>query len=70
MTDNPRQALYKAQYTAVIANKTDENKNEIVTVVSNNYNSIGKPAVIMVKDGIDRAIVKRQSYEQIVCNDL
>lgn len=107
MTDNPRQALYKAQYTAVIANKTDENRNEIVTVagkccesgdilikdielpevksgdilavlstgaynysMSNNYNRIGKPAVIMVKDGIDRVIVKRQSYEQIVSNDI
>lgn len=107
MTDNPRQALYNAQYTAVIANKTDENKNEIVTIagkccesgdilikdielpvvksgdilavlstgaynysMSNNYNRIRKPAVIMVKDGIDRVIVKRQSYEEIISNDI
>lgn len=107
MTDNPRQALYNAQYTAVIANKTDENKNEIVTIagkccesgdilikdielpllksgdilavlstgaynysMSNNYNRIRKPAVIMVKDGIDRVIVKRQSYEEIISDDI
>lgn len=107
MTDNPRQALYNAQYTAVIANKTDENKYEIVTIagkccesgdilikdielpvvksgdilavlstgaynysMSNNYNRIRKPAVIMVKDGIDRVIVKRQSYEEIISNDI
>lgn len=107
MTDNPRQALYNAHYTAVIANKKDENTDEIVTVagkccesgdilikdiklpvvrngdilavlstgaynysMSNNYNRIRKPAVIMVKDGIDRVIVKRQSYEEIISNDI
>lgn len=32
MTDNPRYALYKSEYDAIIANKASEEKNEKVTV--------------------------------------
>ncbi|MHC6178895.1 diaminopimelate decarboxylase [Clostridium sp. JNZ X4-2] len=107
MTDNPRQALYKAQYNAVIANKKENTKRETVTIagkccesgdilikntqlqmvnsgdivailstgaynysMSSNYNRIRKPAVVMVKDNSDRLILKRQSYEEILRDDI
>lgn len=107
MTDNPRQALYKAKYLAAVANSVEEDKKEIVTVagkccesgdilindielpvvksgdilavfstgaynysMSNNYNRIRKPAVVMVKDGEDRLVVKRQTYEELISNDI
>lgn len=38
--------------------------------MSNNYNKIPKPAVIMVKDGEARVICKRESYEDIIKNEV
>lgn len=38
--------------------------------MSSNYNRIPKPAVVMVKGGKDRIIVKRQSYEDVIKNDV
>ena len=38
--------------------------------MSSNYNRIPRPAVVMVKDGEDRLIVKRETYEDILKNDL
>ncbi len=38
--------------------------------MSSNYNRLPKPAVVMVKDGKSRVIVKRQSFEDIVRNDI
>ncbi len=32
MTDNPRYALYKSEYDAIVASKASEEKNEIVTI--------------------------------------
>jgi len=32
MTDNPRYALYQAEYTALIANRPDAPKTEVVTI--------------------------------------
>lgn len=32
MTDNPRYALYKSEYDAIVANKANEEKSEIVTI--------------------------------------
>lgn len=38
--------------------------------MSSNYNRIPRPAMVMVKDGKSRIIVKRESYEDIVKNDI
>ncbi len=38
--------------------------------MSSNYNRIAKPAVVMVKDGSSRVIVKRETPEDIIRNDL
>ena len=38
--------------------------------MASNYNRIPKPAVIMVKNGEHRLIVRRQTYEDIVMQDL
>lgn len=107
MADNPRPPLYGAKYTAIVANKTDVEEKETVTIagkccesgdilikdinlpkiqsgdilavlstgaynysMSSNYNRLPRPAVIMVKDGEDRLIVKRETYEDIIRNDI
>lgn len=38
--------------------------------MSSNYNRNPRPAIVMVKDGKARLIVKRETYENIVANDL
>lgn len=38
--------------------------------MSSNYNRLRKPAVVMVNNGEDRLIVKRQTYEDILRNDI
>ncbi len=38
--------------------------------MASNYNRNPKPAIVMVKDGKARLIVKRETYENIVANDL
>lgn len=38
--------------------------------MSNNYNRIPKPAVVMVKSGQARLICRRESYEDIIKNDI
>ena len=107
MTDNPRYALYKSSYTALIANKADQppdckftiagrccesgdliqentmlqscQHGDIMAVLatgaynysmSSNYNRLPRPAVVMVKDGESRIVVKAEDYEDIVRNDI
>ncbi len=107
MTDNPRYALYKAKYEALLANRANDKKSELVTIagkccesgdllikdimmpeihagdiltvlatgaynysMSSNYNRIPKPPVILVSKGKARIIVKRETYEDIVRNDM
>lgn len=107
MSDNPRYALYDADYSFVVANKADKPQNYLATIagkccesgdllaedveiakpkkgdilavlatgaynysMASNYNRIPRPAVVMVKDKEDRLIVKRESYEDIILNDL
>jgi diaminopimelate decarboxylase len=107
MTDNPRTALYQAEYDAVVANKAGEQSDELVTIagkccesgdilikdiklphlsygdilavlstgaynysMSSNYNRLRKPAVVMIKDGKPRLIVKRETYEDLIRNDI
>ena len=38
--------------------------------MSSNYNKIPRPAVVMVKDGQSRVIVKRESYEDMIKNEI
>lgn len=38
--------------------------------MSSNYNRIPRPAVVMIKDGEPRIIVKRETYEDILKNDI
>ena len=38
--------------------------------MSSNYNRIRKPAMVMVRDGISRLIIKRESYDDILKNDI
>ena len=38
--------------------------------MSSNYNRITKPAVVMVKDGESRIVVKRETLEDIIRNDI
>ena len=107
MTDNPRYALYKSEYDALVANKADKAKDTKVTIagkccesgdlvgegmpiqtaepgdiiavcatgaynysMSSNYNRIPKPAVVFLKDGKAREVVKRETLEDIIRNDI
>ncbi|MBQ9625515.1 MAG: diaminopimelate decarboxylase, partial [Clostridia bacterium] len=107
MGDNPRYALYQAKYSALIANRADEQPKETVTVagrccesgdmliydiklpvvksgdilavlatgaynysMASNYNRLPVPAVVLCKDGKDDLIVKPQSFEDIIRNDV
>ena len=107
MCDNPRYALYKAQYDIEIVNKVSEPKSFIGTVagkccesgdliqenapmqlpevgdilavlttgaynysMASNYNRIPRPEAIMVNNGESRVIIKRETYEDLVRNDI
>ncbi len=107
MGDNPRYALYQAEYEAAVANRPAGEPRELVTVVgkycesgdilikdielprvqpgdtlavlstgaynysmASNYNRMPRPAVVMVNQGRDTLIVRRESYEDLIRNDL
>lgn len=107
MTDNPRYALYKSEYTMLLPERPEAKATEVVTVagrncesgdllgeniklpkvsagdllavlttgaynysMASNYNRVPRPPVVMIKDGEDKLIVKRETYEDIVSNDL
>ena len=108
MTDNPRYALYGANYTCMVANKMDEpldfkadlvgrccesgdiiqkdvlfpvsvSRYDIVAVattgaynysMASNYNRLTRPAVVMLKDGKDFVVVKKESFDYLVANDI
>ena len=108
MTDNPRYALYKSQYTCYTANKMNETpdfkadlvgrccesgdivmpetmfpssikRGDIVAVaitgaynysMASNYNRIPKPAVVMIKDKKDFVVVKGETFENLIENDV
>ena len=38
--------------------------------MASNYNKIPKPAVVMVQDGTSRIVVKRESYEDLIGNEI
>ncbi|MBP3360266.1 MAG: diaminopimelate decarboxylase [Clostridia bacterium] len=107
MTDNPRFALYDAEYTVINAKKATLPKNYRCTIVgkccesgdiiqedvhiappqkgdiiavlttgaynysmASNYNRIPKPPVVMLSDKGDYVAVKRETYEDIIRNDV
>lgn len=107
MTDNPRYALYGAEYTMLLPERPDDVETEIVTVagrncesgdllgenvllpkvkagellavlstgaynysMASNYNRVPRPPVIMVKDGEDKLVIKRETYDNLIVNDL
>ena len=108
MTDNPRFALYHADYTIYTANKMDEenvfkadlvgrccesgdiikkdaffpnsiSRNDIIAVattgaynysMASNYNRIPRPAIVMLKDNKDFLVVKRESLDNLIENDI
>ena len=107
MADNPRYALYEAEYSASVANKADAELKEKVTIagkccesgdllikdimmpeinvgdllciystgaynfsMASNYNRIPRLPVVMIRDGEDKLVVKRETYEDIIRNDI
>ncbi len=107
MSDNPRYIMYESEYTALIANKANLPKDDLVTIagkccesgdlllrdtmlqtaesgdilavlatgaynysMSSNYNRIPRPAMVAVSDGNAKVIVKRETYEDILKNDV
>ncbi|SCG83863.1 diaminopimelate decarboxylase [Proteiniborus sp. DW1] len=107
MNDNLRTSLYGAQYEAAIANRMNEEADDIYTItgrccesgdiivrnialpnpknediiavsstgaynysMSSNYNRLPRPPVVFVKNGKSRCVVKRETYEDIIRNDV
>ena len=107
MADNPRYALYQAEYTALIANKADQPADQTVTIagrccesgdllqentplqqaeegdilavlatgaynysMSSHYNRLPNPAVVMVNNGSSRVVVKAETYDDVIRNDV
>ncbi len=107
MFDNPRYALYESKYTALLANRADEECTELVTIAGKccesgdviavnvsmpaaksgdivavlstgaynysmamNYNRNKIPPCVLVKEGKGEYIVRPQTYEDIVRNDV
>lgn len=107
MADNPRYALYKAKYEAMLANKMNEEADTTYTVagkccesgdmlvmdaklpkaeqgdlllvsstgaynysMSSNYNRLPKLPVVFVKDGTGRLVVKGETLEDLIRQDI
>ena len=107
MGDNPRFALYDAEYTVINASRAGKHPDYICSVVgkccesgdiiqegvniakpqkgdiiavlttgaynysmASNYNRIPKPPVVMLSGGEDYVAVKRETYEDIIRNDV
>ena len=107
MADNPRYALYKAKYEAMLANKMNGESDTTYTVagkccesgdmlvmdanlpkaeqgdlllvsstgaynysMSSNYNRLPKLPVVFVKDGTSRLVVKGETLEDLIRQDI
>lgn len=107
MTDNIRPSLYQAVYEAIVANKAEEPKTDLVTIsgkccesgdvlirdikiakpergdifavfstgaygysMASNYNKNPLLATVLVKDGKSEIIVKRQTYDHMIENEV
>jgi len=108
MTDNPRYALYKSEYTCLIANRAGQKANYVATVagracesgdilqenvllakpsrgdilavlvtgaynysMASNYNRLPRPPIVAIdKNGKDRLLVKRETLDDLIRNDV
>ncbi len=107
MGDNPRYALYNAKYDAVVANKANLEKTEIVSIagkycesgdligeniklqkavsgdilavfatgaynysMASNYNKIARAPVVFINNSDVKLVVKRESLQNLIENDL
>ena len=107
MPDNPRYALYRSRYTALIANKADEpceynytvggrccesgdligedmkmqsaERGDILAVLvtgaynysmASNYNRIPRAPIVTVSGGADTLSVRRESFEDLIKNEV
>lgn len=107
MADNPRYALYKSRYDALIANKAKARPAEVLTIagracesgdvlikdirfpkaergdiiavlctgaynysMASNYNRACRPAMVLAGKGKAKLLVKRETYKDLVRNDL
>ena len=107
MTDNPRYALYKSEYTVLNASRMNEpadyectiagrccesgdriaeykkiarpERGDIIAVLTtgaynysmaSNYNRVPRPAMVMISDGKARLAVRRESFEDMLRNEL
>ncbi len=107
MPDNPRYALYQADYTVCLASRMGDNPDFTCTVagrccesgdllqenvtlpkpirgdvlavlvtgaynysMASNYNRIPRPAVIAVKEGQILPVIRRETFEDLLRNDL
>ena len=107
MADNPRPALYQAEYTCALAAKMDKPDEMVVSIagracesgdmliwdtklpnvqpgdvlavfstgaynysMASNYNKLAHPAVVLVRDGKAELMVKRQSFDDLIRNDV
>ena len=107
MTDNPRYALYKSEYTVLNASRACDSsdyectiagrccesgdriaeyikiakpdRGDIIAVLTtgaynyamaSNYNRVPRPALVMLSGGEDRLAVRRETYEDMMKNEL
>ena len=107
MYDNPRFALYEAQYTATVANKVMEPKDYFCSLVgrccesgdiiaediylqkpqrsdtvavfttgaynytmASNYNRMPRPPIVLLNDNGDKVVVKRETLDDMLLNEL
>ena len=107
MTDNPRYALYKSEYTVLNASRMNEaadyectiagrccesgdriaeyvsiarpERGDVIAVLTtgaynyamaSNYNRVPRPAMVMIRDGVPRLAVRRESYADMMKNEL
>lgn len=107
MYENPRYALYQAEYTCVVANKADRPADYIATIagkccesgdliqehthiqhpeeedilavlstgaynysMASNYNRNPRPACVMVSNGASHVIIKGETYDDLLRNDI
>ena len=61
MYENPRYALYQSDYTCLGAYNYS---------MASNYNRNTRPPVVMVRGGESRVIIKGETYEDLVRNDV
>ena len=106
MSDNPRPQLYAARYSALLANRAEENatgdyaiagkhcesgdvlieraslpeprRNDLLAVpatgaytlaMSSNYNSVPRPAAVLVGDGNARVITRRETIDDLLARE-